>query len=97
LALDARERSRIIPENYAFEMLGIEHVDGRLAYLVAIAPKTPNKYVMRGRIWIDAEDYAVVRIEGTPAKNPPSGSKPFTSFTATRNRDRSGFPSSTVR
>jgi hypothetical protein len=33
-------------------------------------PKTKNKFLMRGRIWVDAEDYAVVRIEGQPAKNP---------------------------
>lgn len=65
-----RERSRIIPENYAFEMVRAEYVDGRPAYVMVIAPKTPNKYLMQGRIWIDAEDYAIVRIEGKPAKNP---------------------------
>jgi hypothetical protein len=38
--------------------------------VIAIAPKTPNKYLMQGRIWIDAQEYAIVRIEGKPAKNP---------------------------
>ena len=37
---------------------------------MAIEPKTKNKFLMRGRIWVDAEDYAIVRIEGQPAKNP---------------------------
>jgi outer membrane lipoprotein-sorting protein len=67
---DARDRSRITPENYSFEMLGTEEVRDRPAYVMAIEPKTKNKFLMRGRIWVDAEDYAIVRIEGQPAKNP---------------------------
>src|SRR6266446_3042182 len=65
-----RERSRLIPENYVFEMAGTEYVDERPAYVIAIAPKTPNKYLMQARIWIDADEFAIVRIEGKPAKNP---------------------------
>lgn len=65
-----RERSRIIPGNYVFEMAGTESVNGRPAYVIAIAPKTPNKYLMQARIWIDAEEYAIVRIDGKPAKKP---------------------------
>jgi hypothetical protein len=26
--------------------------------------------LFRGRIWVDAEDYALARVEGEPAKNP---------------------------
>ena len=65
-----RERSRLIPENYVFEMVGTEYVDERPVYVIAIAPKTPNKYLMQARIWIDADEFAIVRIEGKPAKNP---------------------------
>ena len=65
----ARDRSRILPMNYEFEMIGISSVGGRPAYEMRVSPKTANQYLMRGRIWIDAEDYAVVRIEGEPAKN----------------------------
>jgi hypothetical protein len=66
----SRERSRIIPENYSFEMVGAETVNDRRAYVIALSPKTANKYLMKARIWVDAEDYAIVRIEGQPAKNP---------------------------
>jgi len=65
-----RERSRIIPENYTFEMAGTEDIRGRLAYVISIEPKTQNKYLARGRIWVDAGEYAIVRVEGEPAKNP---------------------------
>jgi hypothetical protein len=67
---DLRDRSRITPENYSFEITGAECVRGRWAYVIAIQPKTSNKYLVRGRIWVDAEEYAIVRIEGEPAKNP---------------------------
>ena len=33
-------------------------------------PKKQKKYLMRGTIWVDAEDFAIVRMEGEPAKNP---------------------------
>jgi hypothetical protein len=66
----SRERSRIIPENYSFQMAGTEVVNDRPAYVIAVTPKTSNKYLMKGRVWVDAEEYAIVRIEGQPAKNP---------------------------
>jgi hypothetical protein len=67
---DLRERSRITPDNYTFEMVGTESIRGRQAYVLAIEPKTANKYLARGRIWVDAHEYAIIRIEGAPAKNP---------------------------
>ena len=67
---DLRAQSRITPENYTFEMAGQEVINGRPAYIVEATPREPKKFLMRGRIWIDVEDYAVVRMEGVPAKNP---------------------------
>lgn len=67
---DLRQRSRITPENYTFEIAGTDDVRGRLAYVISIEPKTSNKYLARGRIWVDADEYAIVRVEGEPAKNP---------------------------
>jgi hypothetical protein len=29
-----------------------------------------TQFLYRGKIWVDAKDFAVVRIEGEPAKNP---------------------------
>jgi hypothetical protein len=37
---------------------------------MSITPKTPNKYLLKGRIWIDPEEYTIIRIEGSPAKSP---------------------------
>ena len=41
---------------------------GRRAEMVE--PKTKNKFLYRGTIWIDGKDFAVVRIKAEPAKNP---------------------------
>ncbi len=65
-----RKESRIIRANYDFRLVGAEVVDGRDSYVLEIAPKKATKFTIRGRIWVDAEDFAIARIEGQPAKNP---------------------------
>ena len=64
------EDSRITPQNYSFTMLRADEVNGRKAYVIEVVPKKEKKYLMRGTIWLDAEDFAIVRIEGEPAENP---------------------------
>jgi hypothetical protein len=67
---EARAKTRINPENYDFKIAGTEVIDGRTAYVLEVSPKRKEKYLFRGRIWVDAEDYALARAEGQPAKNP---------------------------
>lgn len=67
---EARAKARINTENYDFKIAGMEVIDGRTAYVLEINPKRKEKYLFRGRIWVDAEDYALARAEGQPAKNP---------------------------
>lgn len=67
---EARAKARINPGNYDFNMAGTEVIDGRTAYVLEVNPKRNEKYLFHGRIWVDAEDYALVRAEGSPAKNP---------------------------
>jgi hypothetical protein len=64
------EQNRILPKNYDFRLLGTEVADGRLNYVLEILPKTGYRFLVRGRIWVDAEEYAITRVEGSPAKNP---------------------------
>ena len=67
---DARAQSKLNPENYDFRIVGTELLTDRLAYVLEVSPKRKEKYLFRGRIWVDAEDYALARAEGQPAKNP---------------------------
>ena len=57
-------------DNYHFEMLGSDLLEARPTYIIQALPKRQDKYLIEGRIWVDAEDFAVVRVEGKPAKNP---------------------------
>jgi hypothetical protein len=67
---EMRLSGKLIPMNYDFRVLGTEQVAGRTAYVLEIKPKRTEKYLFRGRIWVDAEDYALARAEGSPAKKP---------------------------
>jgi len=64
------EDSGVNSENYSFRMIGIERICGHTAYAIEITPKLPKKYLVRGTIWVDTVDYAILRIEGSPAKTP---------------------------
>lgn len=56
--------------NYDFELLGEESVLGKPAFVLRAKPRIDNKFLMRGKIWVDAVDFAVAKIEAEPAKRP---------------------------
>jgi hypothetical protein len=62
--------SALSPSNYSFNLAGAEPVDGRPAYILSVEPLTENKLLYRGRVWVDAADFAVVKIDAEPARNP---------------------------
>jgi hypothetical protein len=35
-----------------------------------VEPIVPSKYLIRGRIWVDAAEFALVKVEAEPAKSP---------------------------
>jgi hypothetical protein len=65
-----RNGTRLTPANYDFQIVGQETLETGLAYVLQVSPKTPSKYLIDGKIWVDANDYSIVRIEGQPARNP---------------------------
>ncbi len=65
-----REQTRIIPANYDFNLVGTEVSGDKSSYVLEVNPKTKNKFLIRGRIWVDSDDFAITRVEGQPAKNP---------------------------
>jgi outer membrane lipoprotein-sorting protein len=67
---DVRERTRIISRNYEFQLLGVEARQGRPTYVLEVTPKASNKFSIRGKVWVDGEDFAIVRVEAVPAQNP---------------------------
>jgi len=65
-----QQDSAITPANYYFRFLGEDRVDGRKSYAVEAIPRRNDKYLFDGKVWIDAEDTAVVKIAARPARNP---------------------------
>jgi len=65
-----RRRTALNKENYDFSPAGYENSPDGGRYVFDLVPKTKNKFLYRGKVWIDAKDFAVVRIAGEPGKNP---------------------------
>ncbi|HVN08971.1 MAG TPA: hypothetical protein VMV61_08365 [Patescibacteria group bacterium] len=71
-----KEKTEISPANYTFQLLSTETgPDGTLYYVLQAEPKTDSTYLFRGKVWVEARDFAVARIEGEPAKNPSRWTK----------------------
>lgn len=60
----------LTPANYKFQLAGTDTLDGRPAYVLDVEPLTDSKFLYRGKVWVDAADFAVVKIQAEPAKNP---------------------------
>lgn len=65
-----QRRSAITPENYTFQLVGYQETDANEFYVLEAKPLTRNKFLFRGRIWVNAKDFAITRVEGEPAVNP---------------------------
>jgi hypothetical protein len=63
-----REAAEVSRRNYTFKFVEYDPAAG--AYVFAAEPLTQNKLLFRGKVWIDAKDFAVQRIEGEPAQRP---------------------------
>jgi hypothetical protein len=60
--------SSITPANYTFRPLGEEALGGRRCFVVEAIPKRRDKYLFEGKVWIDGNEFAIVKIAGHPAK-----------------------------
>jgi hypothetical protein len=65
-----RRRTALSAENYDFTLAGYESSPDGARYVLSLQPKTKNKFLYRGKVWVDARDFAVVKIEGEPGKSP---------------------------
>ena len=65
-----QSRTALTPANYKFEFEGMESSGDRTLFVLKVRPKVDSKFLYRGTIWVDSQDYAVTRIDAEPAKNP---------------------------
>ena len=65
-----QQRTAITPQNYTFELTDYQTIDGKAFYVLEARPLTKNKFLFRGRLWVDANTFAIARVKGEPAVNP---------------------------
>jgi outer membrane lipoprotein-sorting protein len=65
-----QQRSAVSPENYTFHLVDYQKTDKDEFYVLEATPRTKNKFLFRGRIWVDAKDFAITQVMGEPAVNP---------------------------
>jgi hypothetical protein len=61
-----RKHTELGPDNYSFTLAGAEGTN----YVLNVEPKVESRFLYRGKIWVEAHDFAVTRIEAQPARNP---------------------------
>jgi len=69
-ALQDKEATALTPVNYAFRLAGTENLGGRPAYVLDVHPLVASKFLYKGKVWVDATEFALLKIEAEPAKNP---------------------------
>lgn len=62
-----RRQVDLCRRNYRFTYQRYDAAAG--AYIFQVEPRTSNPYLLRGKVWVNAEDFAVQRIEGEPAQS----------------------------
>jgi hypothetical protein len=67
---EAQRRTALNSDNYAFRLIGYEKSSAGPMYVLDVEPRRKDKFLYRGRIWVNAEEFAVVRLQAEPAKNP---------------------------
>ncbi len=62
--------SLINPDNYTLEAIGIDKIGSSDCSVVHLVPKRRERDLFEGKMWIDNQDFAVVKITGHLAKSP---------------------------
>ena len=67
---NVQPKTRMVDANYSFKLIGEDVLQDRRSYLLDATPKTRNRFLIRGRVWVDCQDFGIVRVEAAPAQNP---------------------------
>ena len=70
MEVEAQRRDAMNNDNYDFTQMGYDSTPSGSMYVLGVKPKTKGLFLYRGQIWVDAEGFAVARLEAQPARNP---------------------------
>ncbi|MGA8743258.1 MAG: hypothetical protein WB561_18870 [Terracidiphilus sp.] len=65
------ETALINSSNYEMKLDGNarEHLNGRDCLVLDITPRRTSQYLFNGKLWVDAQDFAIVQLKGTASKS----------------------------
>jgi hypothetical protein len=70
-AFENKQRIELSPANYQFALLGSESMPGgATCYVLSVKPHKDSQFLYDGKIWVDGNDFSIMRMEGSPAKSP---------------------------
>ena len=64
-----RATALITPANYEMTVKGRASIDGRNCISVLLKPRRESPYLFSGTLWVDAQNQAIVRLEGVAPKS----------------------------
>jgi hypothetical protein len=64
---EKRSEIGINATNYEARFRGTGTIAGRACYVIGLSAKRKNKYLINGTLWVDANNYGMVRLEGSTA------------------------------
>jgi hypothetical protein len=65
--------ARSIPisrDDYEFTDMGEQYLNGRRCYVLGTKAKKNSTSLVNGTVWLDADTYRILRVEGQPPKSP---------------------------
>jgi hypothetical protein len=65
-----QQETALTLDNYSFTLDREESESDHRYYVLQAQPKRKNKFLFRGCVWIDADDFALARVDAEPAKSP---------------------------
>jgi hypothetical protein len=65
-----RKQSLVTSANYKMRLIAEEPINGRNCNVLELVPWLKSPHLLKGRAWVGATDYSLVRIEGRPTASP---------------------------
>lgn len=65
-----RLKATLSSDNYNLKLVGENEAGGVKTWVLEVSPKVNSRFTYKGKVWVSKDDYAIVRIVGSPAKSP---------------------------
>jgi hypothetical protein len=65
-----RASAMITSANYSMGVKGSDVINGHNCLLVSLTPRRISPFLFSGTIWVDAQDFSIVQLQGVAAKSP---------------------------